>query len=114
MPFLGSGEFQTPTFPDELVVAVRRLNSVSDGKVGVWNSSSRWRQAKRRGQSGEDRHRKRYERKKRRGQASQALRTQEAERTCIASATNVREDRRCGGVPILVPARSKLEHSPSG
>src|ERR1017187_291602 len=31
-------EFQTPTFPDELVVAVRRLNSVSDGKVGVWNS----------------------------------------------------------------------------
>jgi hypothetical protein len=38
MPFLGSGEFQTPTFPDELVVAVRRLNSVSDGKVGVWNS----------------------------------------------------------------------------
>ena len=38
----------------------------------------------------------------------------EAERTGIASATNVREDRRCGGVPILVPARSKLEHSPSG
>jgi hypothetical protein len=32
------GEFQTPTFPDKLVVAVRRLNSVSDGKVGVWNS----------------------------------------------------------------------------
>src|ERR1022692_2866227 len=34
-------EFQTPTFPDELVVAVRRLNSVSDGKVGVWNSPLR-------------------------------------------------------------------------
>src|ERR1017187_5911902 len=32
-------EFQTPTFPDKLVVAVRRLNSVSDGKVGVWNST---------------------------------------------------------------------------
>src|ERR1035441_9629590 len=30
-----SREFQTPTFPDKLVVAVRRLNSVSDGKVGV-------------------------------------------------------------------------------
>src|ERR1035438_4566415 len=35
---LSRWEFQTPTFPDKLVVAVRRLNSVSDGKVGVWNS----------------------------------------------------------------------------